>query len=139
MKTAPKIDHVGVIVADLEKASAVFCRLLGVDPSLVKDMPEVGIRLARFDAANVAIELIEYLDAGKSFARKVMGDATGLNHLSVEVDDVTAAVDRMVEVGLAPQDGFPCAGSTGDIAFFETEPDTGVLFEVSEHRKEGDK
>lgn len=138
MTTAPRIDHVGVIVADLERASAVFRRLLGTGPSLTKEMPEAGIRLARFEAANIAVELIEYVDDGDSFGRKVMGDAIGLNHLSVEVGDVTVAVDAMAAAGLSPQDGFPCAGSTGEIAFFETEPATGVLLEVSRHRKEDD-
>ena len=128
-----KIDHIGVIVQDLDQASASFTRVLGVAPCLVKELPKAGLRLARFEAANVAIELIEYIDGGGGFGRRVMGDAAGLNHISIDVDDVPSAVERLVAGGLALQDGFPDEGSTGPVAFFEPDAASGVLFEVSRH------
>ena len=88
MKAPPKIDHIGVIVADLEQASFTFGRLLGIKPSLIKDMPDAGIRLVRFEAANIAIELIQYLEGKSDFGRQAMGDAVGLNHLSIDVADM---------------------------------------------------
>ena len=132
MKAPPKIDHIGVIVADLEQASFTFGRLLGIKPSLIKDMPEAGIRLVRFEAANIAIELIQYLEGKSDFGRQVMGDAVGLNHLSIDVADMPTAIKHLTEAGLSLQDGFPTEGSIGSVAFFDPDPSTGILFEVSQ-------
>ena len=54
------IDHIGIIVADLEKAAAKLKPLFG-DAS-IKEMPEVGLRVAEFHPANVTIELLQYTE-----------------------------------------------------------------------------
>jgi len=136
MSDAPRIDHIGVVVDDLEAAKASFERMLGVAPSMVKKMPEVGLYIARFETTNVAIELIQYTDDGDGFGRAVMGSETGFNHISFEVDDVSEAVERFADAGLEPQEGFPRQGSTGPVSFFEKDPVTGLLLEVSQHQEE---
>ncbi len=132
MKAPPTIDHIGVVVADLEQASFAFSRLLGIQPSLIKDMPEVGIRLARFEATNIAIELIQYIGGKSDFGRRIMGDTIGLNHLSIEVADMPNAIKHLTEAGLSLQDGFPRECSVGRVVFFDPDPSTAILFEVTE-------
>ena len=41
-----------------------------------------------FNAANVTIELLQYLDYGSTFSKDVMGARNGINHVCFEVDDV---------------------------------------------------
>ena len=136
MTDLPTIDHIGVIVDDLEEAQATFQKILGVEPSLIKDLPEAGLRIARFEAANVAVELVEYSDDGNGFGRQVMGSETGLNHLSFRVDTLSDSLSQMASLGLKPQKGFPRQGSTGPVVFFEKEPNTGLLLEINQHRDE---
>ena len=67
--SAPHIDHIGIIVADIEQATARLKPLFG-DHALVRELPEVGLRVAEFHAANVVIELLQYTDRGDpAFAR----------------------------------------------------------------------
>jgi methylmalonyl-CoA epimerase len=124
------IDHLGIVVADLDQAIARLSPLLGT-PDVVKELPEVGLRVAEIHAANLTIELLQYTDRGDvAFARRTMGEQPGLNHVSVRVDDVYASVAALAGHGFAPMDGFPRRGSHGRVAFFHPDPVTGLLFEV---------
>jgi methylmalonyl-CoA/ethylmalonyl-CoA epimerase len=127
--SAPRIDHIGIIVPDLEAAIERFSALLGGLVPERRDLPDVGLRIAEFHAANIAIELIAY-DGEAQLARRVMGSEPGLNHLTVAVDDVDPALGRLGASGFRAQPGFPRAGAHGTVAFFERDEETGMLFEI---------
>jgi methylmalonyl-CoA/ethylmalonyl-CoA epimerase len=128
--TTLHIDHIGIIVADLEQAVAKLRPLLGEQPT-VKELPEVGLRVAEFRAANVVIELLQYTGSGDvAFARRIMGERVGLNHISARVADVDRSVAELTAAGFTPMPGFPRQGAHGRIAFFEPDRVTGLLFEV---------
>ncbi len=129
--TKPRLDHVGIIVPDLDRAVERFTALFPEGPSSRHTMEDVGLKVAKFEAENVTIELLEYSDEGAGFARQTMGGAEGLNHLSLAVEDIDQAISALAAVGFAPQDGFPRPGAHGTIAFFERDEETGVLLEVS--------
>lgn len=122
-----KIDHIGIIVKDLDAAVTRLGVLFG--PADMKDLPEVGLRVAEFRATNVTVELLQYT-ANSEFARRVMGSRIGLNHLSVQVDDVERSIDELRTAGFVPMQGFPRRGAHGRVAFFEPESASGLLFEV---------
>ena len=126
--TTPHIDHIGIIVADLEQAAAKLRPLFG-EHAVIKELPEVGLRVAEFQAANVVIELLQY-SGDTAFARGVMGERLGLNHISARVDNVDHSVSELTAAGFTPMQGFPRQGAHGRIAFFEPDRVTGLLFEV---------
>ena len=127
--TAPHIDHIGIIVADLERAIAQLGPLFGGTP-VVKELAEAGLRVAEFQAANLTIELLQYTGTNDSFARRVMGERLGLNHVSARVADVERSLAELRAAGLRPMEGFPRQGAHGRVAFFEADPVTGLLFEI---------
>jgi methylmalonyl-CoA epimerase len=126
--TAPHIDHIGIIVADLEQAAARLRPLFG-EHAEIRELPDVGLRVAEFHAANVVIELLQY-SGNAAFARGVMGERLGLNHISARVDDVARSVAELTAAGFTPMQGFPRQGAHGRVAFFEPDRLTGLLFEV---------
>jgi len=126
--SAPHIDHVGILVADLEAAIERLQPLFGA-PAQVKDLADVGLRVAEFRAANVAIELLQYTDEAR-FARQVMGERLGLNHLSARVENIERSLAALVAAGLKPMEGFPRQGAHGRVAFFEPDAASGLLFEI---------
>lgn len=139
--TMPYIDHIGIIVADLDQASAKLRPLFG-DPVRIKELPEVGLRVAEFQAANVLIELLQYAGGDADFARGVMGEHTGLNHISLRVADVDRSIAELGAAGFAPMEGFPRQGAHGRVAFFEPDAVTGLLFEVCQPdatKRDGDR
>lgn len=131
--TGPYIDHIGIIVEDMDRAISLFERLLGVRPVALKEMHEVGLRVAQIKAENVDIELIQYTTKEEGFAQKVMGSKPGINHISVRVDDVERSSKRFEKEGAKLMDGFPRQGSHGQVAFLQPESTEGILLEISEH------
>ncbi len=124
------VDHMGIIVEDLERSLALFERLFGLKPTTIKEMDELGLRVAHLNAENVGIELIQYTGEGENFGKKVMGPKPGMNHFSVKVEDVAQTVGRFQDEGLQVMDGFPREGSHGQVAFFEPESTEQILLEV---------
>lgn len=125
----PRIDHIGIIVPDLDVAVARFSALLGGLAPERRELPEIELRVAEFHTENLDIELIAYTGTAV-FARQVMGSQSGLNHLTMTVDNVEAALARLRQAGFAAQSGFPRRGAHGAVAFFERDPATGLLFEI---------
>lgn len=125
----PRIDHIGIIVSDLDLAVTKFSLLLeGLAPER-RDLPEVGLRIAEFETENLRIELIAY-DRGSEFARRVMGSEPGINHISLQVEDINGTIDKLAAAGLRMQDGFPRRGAHGEVAFFERDAATHLLLEI---------
>lgn len=125
------VDHIGVIVEDIEDAVARYTAILG-PPARRVELEDVGLRVAEFETANVTIELIQYAGEKDAFARQVMGDARGLNHISLRVGDLTSSLEAARESGLRVQAGFPRRGAHGKVAFFERDAGTGLLLEFCE-------
>ena len=124
-----RIDHIGIIVADLDQAAEMLAPLFGA-PSPTRTLDDAGLRVVELEAANVTIELLEYSGPNDAFARRVMGEALGLNHISARVGDVEASVAQLGAAGFKVMNGFPRQGAHGIVAFFEPDPTTGLLFEV---------
>lgn len=123
------IDHIGIVVADLDQAIARLGPLFGGSP-VVKDLADVGLRVAEFHAANVTVELLQYTGTNDAFARQVMGERLGLNHVSARVENVERSLAELRAAGLRPMEGFPRRGAHGRVAFFEPDAVTGLLFEI---------
>ena len=132
----PTIDHIGIIVQNLEQSITLFDRLFDLRPSKIKEMPEIGLRIAQLNAANIEIELLQYSGEGENIAKKTMGINPGINHLSLEVIDIKRALKDLKHKGLNVMGGFPRKGSHGTVAFFEPETTGGILFEICEKIKD---
>lgn len=126
----PRIDHIGLMVADLDAAVERLRPVFGDDVTR-KDLPQHELRTAVFHTANLAVELLQYTGEA-AFARGVMGDRLGLNHVSAQVADAEASIAALEARGFAVKDGFPADGAHGRVAFFEPDDVTGLLFEICE-------
>ena len=128
--SAPRIDHIGIIVDELEPAIAAMARMLPGAPLRRRSIPDAGLEVAEFEAANLIVELLCYTDRGDGLGRAVMGSTAGVNHLSLGVPDLDAALAALQAGGVEPMAGFPRRGAHGRIAFLPRDPHTGLLFEL---------
>ncbi len=101
MSTIRKVDHVGILVRDTQAALEFFCARLGLE---ITDIDEPGVppvRLTYLACGDIALQLVEPLDATHDLARQLERDGEGLHHICFAVDDVSAAVQELSEAGVS--------------------------------------
>jgi catechol 2,3-dioxygenase-like lactoylglutathione lyase family enzyme len=109
------MDHVGIVVNDLETAAKFFAALGmemlgdgevgGPDVDRITGLEGVRSRFAMMKTpdGNGRIELIEYLTpAHEADAAREPANVPGLRHLAFEVDDIEAALATLRDHGSEP-------------------------------------
>jgi methylmalonyl-CoA epimerase len=129
-----KLDHVGVVVNDLEDAIAMYTSIFGVRVTHRAGNERLGIDAAFLDLGNTELELIAPT-RGESMVSKFLADrGPGLHHLAYAVPDIMQALADARAQGLELIDEEPRIGLHGlPIAFIHPKSVGGVLTEYVEH------
>lgn len=128
-----KIDHVGIAVADLEKALAFYRDQLGLDFMGTEVVEEQKVRVAFFPVGESKIELLEPTDPAGPVGKFIEKKGEGVHHLSFRVSDLENKLKELKEKGVALIDEQPRYGAGGaKIAFLHPKSTGGVLIELCE-------
>lgn len=87
-----KIDHIGIVVKDLEKAIKVYSDVLGFKVDKVEQVEEFKVKIAFLPVGEVLIELLEPIGPGvvQDFLRD---HGEGLYHICYRVTDIDKALE----------------------------------------------
>lgn len=130
-----RLNHVAIVVPDLQAASAIYRDTLGAHVSEPVDLPEHGVTTVFVELPNTKIELLHPLGENSPITafleRHVSG---GIHHLCFEVDDLVVARDRLVAKGARVLgDGQPRAGAHGKpVLFLHPKDFDGTLIEIEQ-------
>ena len=129
-----RLDHVGVVVTELDDAIALYTSVFGMRVTLRAGNEELGIVAAFLDMDGAELELIAPT-RGDSMVSKFLADrGPGLHHLAYAVTDIRAALADAKSRGLELIDEVPRIGLHGvPIAFIHPRSVGGVLTELVEH------
>lgn len=130
-----KLNHVAIAVPDLAAAAAVYRETLGAAVSDPQALPEHGVTVAMVDLGNSRVELMEPLGEESPIAGFLeRNPAGGMHHVCYEVDDITAARDRLREQGARVLgDGEPQTGAHGKpVLFLHPKDFCGTLIELEQ-------
>jgi methylmalonyl-CoA/ethylmalonyl-CoA epimerase len=129
-----KLDHVGVVVTDLDEAIARYASLFGMRVTHRAGNEQLGIVAAFLDMGGAELELIAPT-RGDSMVSKFIADrGPGLHHLAYAVPDIKKALADAKSQGLELIDEEPRIGLHGvPIAFIHPKSVGGVLTELVEH------
>ena len=128
-----QIDHVGIVVADLDAGLARYRDLLGVEPSVRKRMEKDGIDAAMLDLGSTHVELIAPTGPGSTIASFLEKRGEGMHHVAYRVDDIRAALAGLRQAGARLLDEEPRMGVMGHlVAFVHPKSFGGVLTELVE-------
>ncbi len=128
-----KINHVAVVVADIDSALAFWRDALGLAPSGVKDMPEQKSKIAFLPLDGSEIELVQPTDPGSGIAKYLAKRGPGMHHLCLEVRDLDDTLARLKAKGIRLTSEAPMAGAGGRrMIFVHPESSGGVLVELYE-------
>ncbi len=130
-----RLNHVAIVVPDLEAAAARYRDLMGAEVSGVMELKEHGVRVVFVRLENSMIELMHPLDGNSPVAGFLARNPDGgTHHLCFEVNDMGAAVDRLIQSGARVLgDGKPRKGAHGlPVIFLHPKDFDGVLIELEE-------
>ena len=123
------VDHVALVVRDVEAALAHFTSTLGL--TVLRDEVTAasgGARLVFLDAGNVAIQLVSPTGPDGPMAEHLAVHGDGLHHVCLAVDDIDAAV-----AALAPgADVVVAVGGRGRRTAFLPGRPGGLITELAE-------
>jgi methylmalonyl-CoA epimerase len=108
-----ELDHVGIAVADLAKATARWAFVAGAPDGPTEEVASQGVRVAFLKAGAVDLELLEATRPDSSVGRFVAKRGEGLHHLAFRVPSVDAALAELLRRGEPVVDKVGRAGARG--------------------------
>lgn len=127
-----RMDHVGIVVADLEAALVTYCEQWGFNLLERLHVPEQLVDAAFLDAGNSTLELIMPTNSESGTARFLQNRGEGVHHICFEVDDIVEALATLRQQGLRLIDETPRQGVHGLVAFVHPKASHGTLIELLE-------
>ena len=129
---ATKINHIAIVVEDIEAALAVYRDLIDLPLDHVSEEAAEQVKVAFLPTANGAIELIEPTSSDSGVSKFLAKQGEGLHHICFEVADMDATVDQMKARGLEVL-GTPRLNERGEkYIFIHPRSAHGVLLELYE-------
>jgi methylmalonyl-CoA epimerase len=133
------VHHIGIAVRDLEESLRRWSALFGAERRPIEEIPARGVRLAhlRF-AEGPEIELISPLGDASPVAKFIESRGEGIQHFTLEVDDIKTAMHELRQAGLQFVSDTPHQGAGGVlVAFVHPRSLNGVLVEIRQGEKSG--
>jgi methylmalonyl-CoA epimerase len=128
-----RIDHVAIIVRNIEQSLAFYRDTLGITPSEIKEVPTEQVRIAFLPMGGPGgseIELIEPTVAGSTLTKYLEKRGEGLHHICLEVDNIDQALQEMKDKGAPVLDQQPRIAAEGRAIFLHPKGTSGVLLEL---------
>lgn len=123
--------HVAIAVPDIAAVRAIWEEALGLVASELEHVPEQGVRVLVLEAGGQRIELMEPAGDASPITGFLAKRGAGLHHVAFHVDDVAAAIARLLERGVRMIDETPQPGAHGArVAFVHPKAMNGVLVEL---------
>lgn len=125
------INHVAVVVDDMEKSLSFWRDALGIDLHEIRDVPAEKSQVAFLPLAGAEVELVMPTTDDSGIAKYRAKHGPGMHHICLEVDDIAAMMSRLREKNIRLINEQPrIAGDGKQYAFIHPESTGGVLVEL---------
>jgi len=126
-----QIDHVAIVVKDLEATLRLYTKTLGFREVFREIVRDQGVETVGLQAGESFVELLLPLDENSPIARYRGDAATKLHHTAYRVSDIDAKLAELKAAGVRLIDEHPRRGARGSlIAFLHPKATGGVLIEL---------
>lgn len=125
------IDHIAIVVADLDATLALYTQTLGFSFVYRETIADQGVEAVGLRSGEAVIELLRPLDESSPIAAFRGSAASKLHHTAYRVADIVAELARLRAAGVRLIDETPRPGAHGNrIAFLHPKSTGGVLVEL---------
>ena len=124
-----RIRHIGIAVSDLEKASSFFKDVFNLSSTAFENFGELRFSFLPLDGTN--LELLQSTTDEGVISKYIQKKGQGVHHLSFEVDDLWAELDRLKEMGIQLINEEPYRNAHNEwVAFIHPKSTFGILVEL---------
>mgnify|MGYP001161204185 FL=1 len=130
-----EINHIAIVVPDLDSAMAKWRNMLGAEVSAPQILEDHGVRIVFVRSANGQVELMEpYGEKSPIAAFLLRNPDGGMHHICYEVDDIEIARQSLEANGVRVLgDGDVKTGAHGNpVLFLHPKEFDGTLIELQQ-------
>jgi len=127
------VDQIAVAVNDLDDATRIYERILGLRATHDETVADQGVRTRFFPVAGTTatVEALVGLGPDTPVGKFLAKRGPGVHHVAFRVDDLEAELARLKGLGVQLIDQAPRRGAEGKlIAFIHPKETGGVLIEL---------
>ena len=126
-----RIDHIGVAVADLDAALALYGESLDLELVHRETVESQGVEAVLLDVGENHVELLSPLSDETPVGRFLAKRGPGLHHVAYQTPDIEAELERLRAAGMRLIDEAPRTGIRNSlVAFLHPSSSGGVLTEI---------
>jgi methylmalonyl-CoA epimerase len=127
------LDHIGIAVRDLPAALAFYREALGLEIEASEEVATQRVRAHFVPVGDASLELLEATAPDSAIAKYIEKRGPGLHHITLRVDDLSAALKQLKERGVRLIDEQPRPGAEAAlVAFIHPSSAHGVLVELKQ-------
>jgi methylmalonyl-CoA/ethylmalonyl-CoA epimerase len=128
-----RLNHVAVLVSDLDEALAFWQDQLGLSLNHVEIVSSMEVKIAFLPLGESEIELVQPTTDNSGLAKFLEKRGPGFHHICIEVDNITTKLQDLLEKGVRLIDQEPILMDDGrQLAFIHPKSAGGVLVELYE-------
>ena len=136
MAKITKINHIAILVNELESPLNFWRDALGLELSQVEEVPGEQARIAFLPTGDSEIELVQPTTDDSGLARYLEKRGPGMHHICLEVDDIDGMLAQLKAKGIQLINEEARVGSDGRrYAFIHPRSASGVMVELYELAK----
>lgn len=125
------VNHVAVVVDDMEKSLSFWRDALGIHLHELRDVPAEKSQVAFLPVAGAEVELVMPTTDDSGIAKYLAKRGPGMHHLCLEVDDIEGMMSQLKAKNVRLINEEPRTTSDGKkYAFIHPEATGGVLVEL---------
>ena len=126
-----RIDHVALVVPDLDQAVILYREAFGLEPAFRDRNEEQGFEEVGFQVGDARIDLLASIRADSVIAGFLDKRGPGLHHIGLEVEDLDACLEQVRAKDLRLTGNEPRQGTGGSrIAFIHPKSLLGTMLEL---------
>jgi methylmalonyl-CoA/ethylmalonyl-CoA epimerase len=125
------INHVAIVVDDMDKSLTFWRDALGIELHELRDVPAEKSQVAFLPVAGAEIELVKPTSDDSGLAKYLAKRGPGMHHVCLEVDDIDGMMAQLKAKGIRLINEEPRTAADGKrYAFIHPESAGGVLVEL---------
>lgn len=132
MSQIKKINHVAIVVRDIEESLKFWESALGLELHHVEDVPSQASKVAFIPIGDSEIELVQPTTEDSGIAAYLEKRGEGMHHLCIEVDDIEAKIKELKDAGVRLINDTAQVLPGRKMAFIHPKSASGVLVELYE-------